>query len=99
MGLVGALEWRSCTGVHGSGVQAALLERGGFDDAEEQAGEVAVFAFQPLDDLIHVRYVVIFQATPDGVGQEFLGEGAIELRAVVGGEDALQVADVLEGLA
>ena len=82
-----------------AGAIAPLLERRGFDDSHQQGGESPVVPLDPGDDLVHGFDVMIIEAAAQGIGEELLGEAAVEVAPEVVLEDLLQVADVLERLA
>src|SRR3982751_4628713 len=70
------------------------LERGGFDDAQEQGGGAAALPLDPLHEDIDGLHVGRPQAAPEGVGQELLAEAAVEVAPMVGDQGALQLPDV-----
>ena len=93
-GVVGSAAGSAASRRRGGSVPP-LLERGRFDDARQQGGEPPVLAFEPVDDPVDRLDVVILEPAPEGVGQQLLGQAAVEVDAVLVLEDLLQVADVL----
>jgi len=59
--------------------------------------DVAVVFLQRLGELVDGGGVVVLDAAADGVGEEFFGEGAVEVFFALGGEDVLEGGDISEG--
>ena len=72
---LGGGAWRS---------RPALLERGRLDDARQQGREPAVAALEPVDDLVDRLDVVVLEPAAEGVGQQLLGQAAVEVRLALG---------------
>src|ERR1043165_7177130 len=78
---------------------AHLLEGRGVDDAHQQGGEPTVVLLHRADDAVDGLDVVIFGATSQRVGHELVGQRAIEVTPVGGGEDLLELGHAVERLA
>src|ERR1041384_1776979 len=63
-----------------------LLEGRGFDHAHQQRREPAVVLFHRPDDAVDGLHVVILSTTTHCVGQEFVGQRAIEVTPVARGQ-------------
>ena len=78
---------------------AALLERGGFDDARDQGRGAAVLRLDPLHDRVDGLHVGRLEAAAEGIGQQLLGQAAVEVAAMPLDQDPLQLPDVPERFA
>ena len=60
---------------------------------------MSVIGLEALDDFIHGRRVVVFEAATERVGQKFFGQRAVKFLAMIFGENFFQVFHVLKRFA
>src|ERR1044072_1510599 len=76
-----------------------LLEWRRIDHAHQQGREPAAVVVEALHDAIDGFHVVILGATAGGVGEQLGADRTVEIGAVPGDEDALELAETADRLA
>src|ERR1043166_1316149 len=86
--------WFSGIGRRLGGLYSHALEGRRLDHARQQRGEASVLLVEPLHNSVNGLRVIILHPPPHGIRQEFLGQAAVKILAMLRDEESLQRAEI-----